>query len=82
MATWIKWAARINSSQDIFAPTAKLSHLGLNLDRAINCHSGLSEAGRRMNACAIYQMDIKRDAPSAEKLADDHYPTVYFAKSR
>ena len=37
----------------------KLSSLGLNPDPAINCHSGVSQAGWFISACAALEMDVK-----------------------
>ena len=37
----------------------KLSSLSLNPDQAINCHPGVSQAGKFIDACAVSQMDDK-----------------------
>ena len=47
------------------ALTYKLSSLGLNPDSAINCHPGVSQAGRFINVCVVSQMDIKPGILSA-----------------
>ena len=38
---------------------SKLSRLGLNTVPAINCHSGVSQAGWLINVCVVPRMDIK-----------------------
>ena len=63
------WANNLTSGWkddgEVWTITSELSSLDLHLGLAINYHPGVSQEGWDINVCAIPQMDVKLDVPSA-----------------
>ena len=60
---------------------SKLASLGLNLNPAINCHPGVSQAGWFISVCTVHRMDIKL-ASCLPEFVDVKDLTMSFVKSR
>ena len=71
------WAVRM-ASKASHSPL-RLSSLGLNLNRATNCHSGVSQARRGIDVCAVPRTGCP---VYYNELLHVKYPMVCFAKSR
>ena len=68
-------------SLKLCASDFELSSQNLNTDTTIDCHSGVFQARRFSNVCAIHRIDVKLGVPPA-RLVNIKDPTMSFLESR